>query len=91
MFNSGGTVHLDASTLSDNSASTGAAILIELLGTATVNGSSFFDNIAGTDSGSIDNRTSGLATLTVRDSTFSRNNPKAIRGGFINQGGNTGI
>jgi hypothetical protein len=56
-----------------------------------VNGSSFFDNTAGTDSGSIDNRTSGLATLTVRDSTFLRNKPKAILGGFINQGGNTGI
>src|SRR5262249_16005480 len=93
VFNSGGTVALDDSTLSGNSASVGAAILNELVdgGTATVSGCTLTGNIAGIESGSIENRSSDASSLTVRNSTFSGNQPKAIHGAYTDGGGNSGI
>jgi predicted outer membrane repeat protein len=92
VFNSGGTVELDDSTLTGNSASVGAAIQSDLDGgTATVSGCTLTDNIAGIESGSIENRNSDGSSLTVRNSTFSGNQPKAILGAYTDGGGNSGI
>jgi hypothetical protein len=43
------------------------------------------------ESGSIENLSSNASSLTVRNSTFSGNQPKAIHGAYTNGGGNNGI
>jgi predicted outer membrane repeat protein len=76
-----GTLTIDGSTFTNNTADNGGAILNE--DTLTIEGSTFTNNTAGYyDGGSIYNQ----GTLTVNDSTFTNNTADYYGGAIYNQG-----
>jgi predicted outer membrane repeat protein len=83
-----GTVSVTDSTLSHNSARNGGAIWFDD-GTVTLTGDTFSSNTATGHGGALDNDGSG--TLSVGQSTFTGNSPKALFGSYVNDGGNTGL
>ncbi|MCG8556941.1 MAG: hypothetical protein MJD61_16900 [Proteobacteria bacterium] len=84
VFNEGGELHLDRSTLSENKASKNGGAIVNLYGTAQLTNVTLSGNTAAGDVGAMSNVTGASATLT--HVTVTRNAAGKKHGGLKNKG-----